>query len=535
MSQTEISTLLRFSCSLQKPIGGYHARGANMKMSIAFFAVIFFSFLSLAADQKCSQVGEGAQNSCITAKEYTQKKYEETIAPSYTPAKPDPKPTPAAVAPKAATPAPQQPIAAVQVNDLKTCLQKWDQKANACLASAQTAKKSCDQKNSESGIGDVQKYTDGITNSTVNQNAGKGSVAECAKVSLFGNTAINGLNAFKEICEDDFATCSSDCSEVVSASEGPIIANECLDLAKTDEERNEVVNTIMKIISASRSGRNICMVEAKAEKDIFDQLMATIGKSTQAAKVCACNFSSNGNCESIPNPKDCLPGAASAGSAACNVFANDNCALGSPQFSSIPCQCARDSSAAVCRTAAAVPLSNFALDLKPSPGGVTAGVAGVADSGSGNLNLSGGYNLNKPVPELKADDKDKTSGGGYAGGNGSASGAGGGSSAAGGSGDPAALVDEDGSSKTGLAGLFNQVKSSFGNNKSGSNKNTKAAGYRGGKSNGSNSDYDLDKWRPRGPANANCNISQLRCKNEDIFLIMNKRYDVIGMSFILSP
>lgn len=501
-----------------------------MKTGITFFAVIFFSFLSVAADQNCSGAGQGAQNSCITAADYAKKKSEEIIAPNYAVPKKQVDP-PAAVAPtpKAA------PIAAVPVTDLNTCLQKWDRKASQCLSSAQTAKRSCDQKNSESGIGDVQKYTQGIANSSVSQNAGKGSADECAKMSLLGNTAMNGMNVFKETCDDDFATCSSDCSEVIAASEGPVIANECLKYAITDAEQIEVVNTIQRIITASRSGRDICMVEAKAEKDIFEQLMATIGKSTQAAKVCACKFSSNsnGNCEAIPNPQNCLPGGASAGSAACNVFANDNCALGSPQFNSVPCQCARDNSAAVCRTAAAIAPSNFALDLKPNADGVAAGGAGVADSASGNLNLSGGYNVNKPVSELKTDDKDKALDSGYAGGRGGSGGAGGGSSAGGGGGDPAASVDEDGSTKTGLAGLFNMVKSSFGNNKSGSStKNNKAAGYRGGNK---ASNYDLEKWRPRGPANANCQISQLRCKNEDIFLIMNKRYDVIGMSLIKTP
>ena len=498
-----------------------------MKTGITFFTVIFFSFLLQAAGPNC------AQTSCATGAEYTG-----PDRPNYDVPK---TPVKAAVTQPATAPVPAKAVSTANqpaITTLESCLRKWDQKAQECLSAAETAKKSCDQRNADSETSDVQKYTKGITESKVSQNAGKGSATECAKISLIGNTAVNGMNVFKETCEDDFAKCSTECTQAIEATESSVIADECLKYATTVDEQNEISNTIMKIITAGLNGRKICMVEAKAEKDLLNDLLSTISKSTQAAKTCVCKFSvdTGGNCEAIPNPKDCLTGGKLAGTAACNVYSNDNCALGSLQFNSTPCQCARDNSAAICRTAAAIAPSNFALDLKPSPGGISAGAGGLdgaGESGS-NLNLGGGYNINKPASEIKPEDKDKITGNGYANGNGSAGGSG--SSASGGNSNPgAAAQEEDGSSKTGLAGLFNQVKSSFGNNKTGSNNKKNGFGNRSSSSRESGLNYDVDKWRPRGPAGANCQSSQMRCKNEDIFVVMNNRYRFIDTTFILQP
>ncbi len=504
-----------------------------MKTGITFFTVICVSFSLLAADQPCSATN-AAQNSCKTGQDYIKQAADQNIRVDYTPIKK----APTTVVPQPTVVQPTSP--SVQVTDLRTCLQKWDQVARLCVSSAEKAKQSCDQKNSEdSGIKDIQNLTEKFSSSNIAKNSNRGSSAECAQASLIGNTAINGLELFKNSCNDDFAACNSDCASAVEATEGPLIAKECLKYAATDAEQTEVVNTITRIIAASRNGANICMVEAKAEKDILSQMLSGFAKSTQAAKVCVCKLAAGGgsNCESIPNPTNCLAGGAMAGSAACNVYAADNCALGSAQFGSVPCQCLRDNTAAICRTAAATPApSNFSMDLKNSPSSASGGLSefGSPDDSAGKMNLDGGYGSKKLNAESKPEDPEKPSASGYAKGSGGAGPGGtGGNSSSGAGADPAASAD-DGSGKTGLAGLFNQVKSSFGMNKASTNSKTgKNFGSRENGQNGSN--YNLDKWRPRGPASANCQASQMRCKNEDIFLIMNKRYDVIGMSLIKTP
>ena len=108
------------------------------------------------------------------------------------------------------------------------------------------------------------------------------------------------------------------------------------------------------------------------------------------------------------------------------------------------------------------------------------------------------------------------------------SGGGGGS---GGDGAGAPTADAGGEPAEKNMGLMGMVKSAVGTmfgSKPGSAANNKTPnkGLPG---------YDVDKWRPRGLASTGCYVSQIRCKNEDIFSIVNKRYLNNEMSFIQNP
>lgn len=433
----------------------------------------------------------------------------------------------AAPAPVAAT------IPSTGNTQLDQCLQKWDSKAQECVVSAELAVKSCDQdETSDEGMKYVKDFTKNFSSQSIAANAGKGAASQCAQASLIGNTAINGMNLFKSTCDESFSTCNKECEEVHQASRSSVIADECLQFAVTDDEKIKTANTISGIINASQKGNNKCTVEAKEERGILEQTMGSIAKSVQAAKICECQLAGAGaNCDLVPNPINCAPGGPLFGQQICNIYASHDCSLGSQQYSSIPCQCARDSSASVCKTPAGKPVpSNFAVDLKPGTnGGVdVGGPGGVGDDG-GNMNLGGNYNVNKPGFEYK--DPAETAKGGKPGGGGGNPGGGGGAR---GGGDPNALAagEDDGSTK-GLAGLFNQAKSSLSNLLGGGNKVTgKGLSPNGG---GQGLKYDINKWRPRGLASAGCQSHQVRCKNEDIFSIVNRRYDVNEPTFLYGP
>ncbi len=173
------------------------------------------------------------------------------------------------------------------------------------------------------------------------------------------------------------------------------------------------------------------------------------------------------------------------------------------------------------------------MDLKPGTnGGVDVGGPGGAGDDGGNMNLGGNYNVNKPGFEYK--DPAETAKGGKPGGGGGNPGGGGGARGGGGGEDPNALgAGEDDGSTKGLAGLFNQAKSSLSNLLGGGNKVTgKGLSPNGG---GQGLKYDINKWRPRGLASAGCQSHQVRCKNEDIFSIVNRRYGVNEPTFLYGP
>ncbi len=417
---------------------------------------------------------------------------------------------------------------------LDKCLQKWETKAEECKTSAKLAVESCNEdKSTDKGAVYVRSFAKDFLNAQLKSKAGTGSASECALGSLIGNTALTGLDSMKTTCSENFETCNKECDEVNEASKTPIIANECGQFAVTNDEQKKMANTISTIINASNFGIDECKIEAKKQKGLLEQSLDAYGKAAQAGKMCECQIAGAGaNCNLIPDASKCLPGGALHGQPVCNVF--PSCALGSPQYSSTACQCARDSSAAICRTPAGKPApSNFAVDLKPSAnGGVDVGGPAGGGGGDGGMNLGGNYNVNKPGSDYK--DPAETAKGGKSGGNGGNSGGGGGARSGGGD-DPNALAggEDDGSAKGGLAGLFNQAKSSFSNMLGGGSKVTgKGLSPNGG---GQGLRYDINKWRPRGLASAGCQGNQVRCKNEDIFSIVNRRYDVNEPTFLFGP
>ncbi len=425
------------------------------------------------------------------------------------------------------------PINSTSNANLDACLQRWNKKAQECRTSANVAKLSCDQKDTnDDGMKYVQEFTKNFSGKAIGDNAGKGAVAQCAQASLIGNTAINGMNSFKATCDDNFETCKNECSEVESASRTSVIADECMQYAQTEDEQIRTVNTISAVIEASRNGIQVCSVEAKEGQGLVEQTLKSIGDSVRAAKICECKLSNAGaNCELVPDPNNCAPGGALYGQQICNIYA-DNCALGSSQFSSVACQCARDSSAAICRTPAGKPApSNFAMDLKPNASSVEVGGIGGPGNDSGNMNLGGNYNVGKPISDYKDPEGKKK--GFPPGGGGGGGGPGGGARGGGGVDDPNAIANEGDEGSRNGAGYFSQLKTTISNLMNPGNKKGNAFSVNG-RNQGFN--YDLNKWRPgRGIASTGCKGSQVRCKNEDIFSIVNRRYDNIEMTFLQSP
>ncbi len=440
---------------------------------------------------------------------------------------------------------------------LEICIKNFDRQVTSCANDAEQANIKCDEIRSEDKeMASVRKtageISSGAVKSAIGARAGSGSADQCAQIAMLGNTATRAMNAFKENCDEIYSGCVESCKLVREVLDNGSAFETCKrDLSSAPKEidglsaDDYLTKQIDRMKNTFNDGDSVC-TEAGKKQNLVDQLMRSLGESTRAAKTCQCQLSAstqtgNGNfdpsacAQGIPSPADCFPGAALAGSPACNVYANDDCTLGSGKFNSIPCQCALDNSASVCRTAAGKPApSNFALDLNSSAGGVSAGAGGLDSSGdaSGNMNLNGGYEIKKPTIDSKTSDA-STAGGGYANGSGGPGGVG---SSGVGSEDPGALGDqEDGSSKGGLSGLFNQVKSSVGDMFGSKNKTGLAGGAKGNSSSGRGPKYNIKDWIPRGVAGTGCQASQLRCKNEDIFTIMSHRYDNNEMTFIQSP
>lgn len=474
---------------------------------------------------------------------------------SSTSAKSEPKPEPVTNPIVAAPTVVAQPAGGTP---LEVCIKNYDQQVSSCVNDAEQANTKCDEKLSEDQemasarkmAGDI---SSGATKSAIGARAGSGAADQCAQIAMLGNTATLAMNAFKENCDEIYSGCIESCKTVREVLDNGSAYEACKrDLSSAPAEidglpaDDYLTKQIDRMKNTFNEGDSVC-TEAGKKHNFADQLMRSLGESTRAAKTCQCQLSASNQtgagsfdasvcAQSIPSPADCLPGASLAGSPACNVYANDDCTLGSGKFNSIPCQCARDNSASVCRSVAGKPApSNFAMDLKSVADGGGAGGGGAdGGDGGGNLNLSGGYNLNKTLSDQKPTDA-SAAGNGYAGGGGGGGASGGGGGSGGDSGeDPGALGEDDGSGKGGLAGLFNQVKSSVGDMFGSKNKSGKTAGSRGGNA-GRTAGYNIKDWIPRGVAGTGCQASQLRCKNEDIFSIMNQRYDNNEMTFIQSP
>ena len=523
----------------------------------------------------------GANLKSETAEYLAQKKreQEEKLKASAKANAPSPATSPRKAKPKsvATKPEPVQqekpnPIAAKETNvtsptgdsPLEVCIKDFEQKAKSCTDDASEAKTKCDIKLADDDdLIAVQKMagkiSNGVTGNAIKYMADTdtGNADQCAQIALLGNTATIAMNAFKTNCDDIYSKCIDTCKTVRESIEDGSVFNKCKStISSATEKINDIpaeeylTEQIERVKNIYNDGDSICY-EATKEYNIAKDLMNSLGKSTQAAKTCQCQLSAAGQqgatgagfdpsqcAQNVPNPADCLPGASLAGSPACNIYANDDCTLGSGKYNSTPCQCARDNSASACRTVAGKPApSNFALDLKSNPGGVSVGAGGL-DGGadmSGNLNLDGGYDIKKPAVDSKLSDV-SGAGGGYSSGSGGAGGGGGGSAGGGSNEDPGALGDgEDGSGKSGLAGLFNQVKSSVGDMFGSKNKTGKTNGSSGSDNSNRGPKYNVKDWIPRGVAGTGCQISQMRCKNEDIFSIMNHRYDNNEMTFIQSP
>ncbi len=436
----------------------------------------------------------------------------------------------------------------------EVCVRGWYQQAENCGAKADDAVSKCELENSDNPeLKSAKGLARKIKGDEINKRVGSGAATECGLIAILGNTASIGLDQFKNNCEEIHAECVDSCKSIKEAIQNGAIEKECSEKMSTAgrvAEELELREHIEKIKNTYNDGDDKCSNLATKEKNSVEETLNAVANATQAAKTCQCqlattnqqgavgsNFDPNQCAQSVPNPADCFPGASLAGSPACNIYANDDCTLGSGKFNSPVCQCALDNSLAICRTAAGKPTpSNFALDLNStSASGFAGGGAGGDDSGdAGSMNLGGGYDIKKPNADLK-NSETVGSDTGFARGAGSGgSGMSGGSGSGGNENSAAAGDGEDGSNKTGFAGLFNQVKSSvgdlFGKTKNGNSTSRNGSGKRN-----QNGSYDLDKWRPRGLASSGCQSSQVRCKNEDIFSIMSQRYDAKETTFIQSP
>ena len=418
-------------------------------------------------------------------------------------------------------------------DEIKKCVADFEKKLDECKTMGAAAKSKCDQNNeTNKPVDAAKKLVKGISDMLIQKSAGSGAQAQCAGASLLGTGTFKLINALKTTCETDISECTSKCDEL----SGDVQAF-CKDKSPQPLGNEEGGSPDQVFLSQENArlkplvedGKKLCFQEAPKNRDILKEALTTYDDAARSASVCACKLSANGsNCETLPGPADCAVNP-SISPSLCNGPGSINCVVGTSDYTLPKCQCLRDPSLDFCHDVPGKVPFAFANDLKGmgfggGGGGAFGGGGGGSESGMdlGGLNQQDARTDSKIAPQGDAPSigVNAAPGGGGGGGGGGGDGAGG----------PAAEAGGEPAEKS--LGIMGMVKNAVGNmfgNKPGSASNNK------GSSRGGSPGYDIDKWRPRGLASTGCNISQIRCKNEDIFTIMNKRYLNNEMSFIQNP
>ncbi|MBC7465062.1 MAG: hypothetical protein H7256_03650 [Bdellovibrio sp.] len=407
------------------------------------------------------------------------------------------------------------------------CLKNFTDKADSCVSNAKKAKETCDaSKSSDSSVGigkDLVSMASQIYNM---KQAGTGNAASCASVGLGAFTTLKALDMFKANCDTEFNQCVSACEEINTLLQGNKVTDTCKgfvrilpDGKESVDDMTQISNAIGTLNQSAYDGKNICTVDAKKEQGVLDGMLTDYSKASQSAKICECQKTTGSTaCAAIPTGADCLVGGSQYGSTACLAYGD--CSVGTANYSSVACQCSRDSTLAVCKTAAATTVSNFSgIDGKAGTTSASGLPTSAGSTGADSLDL-GSFNQQKAAGTTE-DAKATTnpgltaSGGGGGGGGGSAPNADVG-------GAPAAAAGE-GENGSGSGGVFGQIKSMFGMGGSSSKPNSAA-------SKGTTANPDLSKWLK---GQKRCMASVDECKqvnpaNREIFDIMKDRYNKLS-------
>lgn len=420
---------------------------------------------------------------------------------------------------------------------LDQCIAKFTARADLCDKDAKKAVDGCNQeKAGDSTIGmgkDIVNMAGEVYKAKKAQEAKATGVdysSSCAMTGLTLFTVLKGMDAFKGNCDTQYSDCEKSCDDVTAAVKNKQLTKDCkqfaqivpatggyspIDLQKIADAETDLEKTV----TASTKS---CKVTAKGEQSMLADALTGYSNSATQAKVCECQkVAGSATCANVPSAADCLVGGSQYGSTACLAYGD--CAIGTANYSSVSCQCSRDSTLAVCKTAAAAPVSNFSgIDSKAGSTTAAGLPASAGSTGADGLGDLGSFSQQKAASDTKdaaatANPGLTTGGGGGGGGGGSAPGAD--------VGAPAAAAGEP-EGGAGSGGVFGQIKSMFGMGGGSSSKTGSAASKTGAKDN-----PDLAKWLK---GQKRCMASVDECKqvnpaNKEIFDIMKDRYNKLSV------
>jgi hypothetical protein len=415
----------------------------------------------------------------------------------------------------------------------------FENQAKRCQEKGVDAVASCKPENAESNkdYAQIQSVVKAASKTAMAYGQQAGSAEACFNAGAIGTGSWQALDMLKKGCESEISTCESECGNADEQYRTVYLA--CINRKGESspgiqEYSNELGTQLKSIKEDLNSGIKSCQVEAKSNEQRISQMMKEMNNTAQQAAKCQCQLTAGQtNCDQVQGPEFC---AANPMHVNCPKVVTMKCAGADSQTKE--CICLRDPKSTQCVTGlnTGSQLAGAGAAFSEVATGNTnfKGSSGGGDGGLGSLD---GLNDTASL----ALSSDKSLGGadspfGVAGSGGGGSGAGGGSGGADGSGAGAEPGGEP-EAKSGIGGLFNQLKTSVAGLFGG--KGSAAKNSSGGKNYGSrnlNKGFDPNKYRPVGLRGiAGADGSGMGRKNMDIFKMVNNQYSNQYHTLMVSP
>lgn len=418
---------------------------------------------------------------------------------------------------------------------------RYEEKVKQCESESAAAVKSCDaeSKNANSGYDDAKAAAAILGQVQMARGQQQGSVEACMRAGVMANTMFYGLDLMKNDCNPGMEQCKSSCN---AAKEFENISDKCYaefiqkygaytqgaDPAmdqKYSQFMSGVGQKMQSLQARLQAGAEKCDVEAPSKAAELNRLMKDMNNSAVQAQKCQCQQTAGqANCDDIMGPEFCLKNPTDPRCPRTVAV----CSPSSADYNTKTCLCMRDPKNSQCAVITGGAGGPAALAGGPgyNPIGTSGGNYSGKTGGSGGINLNGGLG-----DDAVAVSSDHSGGGpgevfGVAG----TGSAGGGSTPSGEDGSGAGAGEGEDQTKSGVAGLFNALKTGMGNLLGGGSGN-KAGGsgktFGDGSKNNGNA-VDPNKWRPRGVAA----VGQIGGRNENIFQKISDQYGMQSHTFM---
>ncbi len=414
-----------------------------------------------------------------------------------------------------------------------TALTQFEDKVKSCQTKGIDAVKGCDPKNTDSNknYGDAQSAVQAMSQVSMIKGQQAGSSESCFNAGVIGTAAYQALDLLKSGCRDEISKCEEECGVggflgIGGTSADDIVAK-CESEIKqknpniTPTQLEPLLSDIKKKASIAKSeldtGIKSCTVDAKSNMARTNDLMRGVNTSAQQAAKCQCQLTAGQtSCDQIQGPEYCARNPSDT--LKCPPVVTLRC-VGADKDTK-DCVCMRDPGNSMCKTN-----SN-------TTGSQLAGATNLNPIGAGNPNFKPGSGLgpNGGLDGLNdlassSTSMDKTTGtdpqfnvaGGGSGGAGSNGGG-----ASGGLAEGSAAGADATEAKSGIGGLFNNLKTGLLSAMGIGSKNNSAGRNYGDKGKAGTA-MDPDKWKPnlRGVAGG----TGMGRKNADIFKMINNQYN----------